>query len=254
MAGITKVPATFDEFLDAIAKTTMDTNKDGKTDIYGYGLRGAGGGHEHLGNFLYPYGATWADLTTPQAVQAYKAYLDIFKKRYAPEASVNWAFAEMTDGFQTGLVAMIIHHIGSNSRWQQAFKDDVDAFPVPGGPGGRYTVAGDTELVVYNKSKNKDAAFLFYRYMVTGEGGTTWFKKTGKGLGTQNVRSTPEFQNNRFQAVAAESLKFAGVLPPTDTLAAFANSVWANTNQQALLGKITPEEALAVMQRAIHGK
>jgi len=254
MAGVTGTPSSFDEFLDIIEKTTMDTDGDGQTDIYGYGLRAAGGGHEHLGNFLYPYGATWMDLTSPEALEAYEAYLDIYRSGYAPESAVNWGFAEMIDGFQSGLVTMMIHHIGSNSRWQETFGDDVDAFPVPGGPGGRYTVAGDTEIVVYEQCENKDAAFEFFKFMTTGEGGTMWFKGTGKGLGTENVRATSEFQNNRFQAVSAASLEFAGVLPPTDTVAEFANNVWSNTNQQALLGEISPKEALEIMHNAIHGE
>lgn len=89
--------------------------------------------------------------------------------------------------------------------------------------------------------------------MTVGEGGTTWFKGTGKGLGTDNVKATEEFKSNKFQAVAAEALKSAGVLPPTDTLTEFINNVWAPTNQQALMGQITPEDALKTMNDALHG-
>lgn len=252
-AGV-EVPTTFDEFLTAIEKCTMDTDGDGKTDVYGFGMRGAGGGQEHLGNFLYPYGATWEDLTTPEAVEAYNAYLDIYKNGYAPESAVSAAYAEIVDGFQTGLTAMMIHHIGSYAIWEEAFGDDVGAFVIPGSDKGQWTCAGDTEFVVYEQCENKDAAFEFYKYMVTGEGGTTWFKGTGKGLGTDNVTSTDEFKNNRFQAVAAEALNYAGVLPPTDTLTEFINNVWASTNQQALLGQITAEEALQIMNDSLHGE
>lgn len=252
-AGV-EAPKTFDEFLTAIEKCTMDTNGDGKTDVYGFGMRGAGGGQEHLGNFIYPFGGTWADLTSEGAVKGYNAYLDVFKKGYAPESSPNAAYAETVDGFKTGLTAMFIHHIGSSAVWLEAFGDDVGAFPVPGGDGGRWTCVGDTELVVYENCQNKEAAFAFYKYMTTGEGGTAWFKATGKGLGTENIKATEEFASNRFQAVAAESLEFAGVLPPTDTLTEFINSVWANTNQQALLGQISAEEALGIMQKSLHGE
>lgn len=254
LAGVDKVPANFDEFLTAIEKCTMDTDGDGKIDVYGYGLRGAGGGHEHLGNFLYPYGATWADLTTPEAVKAYEAYLNIYKSGYAPESSPNAAYAEMVDDFKMGLTAMMIHHIGSSSIWLETFGDDVDAFPSPAGAGGQWTCTGDTNLVVYEQCENKEAAFEFYKFMTTGEGGTMWFKDTGKGLGTDNVRNTEEFKANRFQSVAAQSLEFAGVLPPTDTLTEFINLTWANTNQQALLGQISAEEALKIMQKSLHGE
>lgn len=252
-AGI-EVPTTFDEFLTAIEKCTMDTNGDGKTDIYGYGMRGAGGGQEHLGSFLYPYGASWDDLTTPEAVEAYQAYLDIFQKGYAPESAPNAAYAEIVDGFKSGLTAMFIHHIGSSAIWMETFGDDVSAFPVPGSEKGQWTCVGDTELAIYEQCENKEAAFEFYKYMTTGEGGTTWFKATGKGLGTDNIVATEEFKSNRFQSVAADSLNFAGVLPQTDTLTEFINSTWSNTNQQALLGQISAEEALGIMQKSLHGE
>lgn len=250
-AGV-EVPTTFDEFLDVIEKCTMDMDGDGKTE-YGYGMRGAGGGHEHLGNFLYPYGATWDDLTTPEALEAYKAYLSIYQNGYTPETANSAAFAELTDGFRTGLTAIIIHHIGSYAQWVEQFGDDVGAFPVPGSEKGQWTCVGDTELTIYEQCENKEAAFEFYKYMTVGEGGTTWFKGTGKGLGTSNIQATEEFKSNPFQAVAAEALKNAGVMPPTDTLTEFINNVWAPTNQQALMGQITPEEALAEMNKALHG-
>ena len=50
-AGV-KVPTTIEEFLDVCEKCTMDTDGDGTVDVYGFGMRGAGGGQEHLGNFL----------------------------------------------------------------------------------------------------------------------------------------------------------------------------------------------------------
>ena len=44
-AGVS-VPETFDQWLECIEKCTMDTDGDGQTDVYGYGLRGANGGQE----------------------------------------------------------------------------------------------------------------------------------------------------------------------------------------------------------------
>ncbi len=253
-AGIESVPETWDDFMTAIEKATMDTDGDGTIDVYGYGMRGAGGGHEHLGSFLYANGASWDDLTTPEAVAAYEQYLSIFENGYAPEASVNVAFAEMVDGFKTGTTATIIHHIGSSTDWVEAFGDDVDAFPIPASDDGQWTCAGDTDMVIYEQCENKAAAFEFYKYMTTGQGGTDWFIASGKGLGTENILATEEFASNRFQAVAAESLQFANVLPTTDTLSEYTGTVWAAANQQALLGQVTPEEALAQMQAALHGE
>lgn len=251
-AGV-EVPTTVDEFLDACEKLTRDTNGDGKIDVYGYGMRGAAGGQEHLGNFLYAYGASWDDLTTPEAVEAYKAYLSIYQNGYAPESAVNAAYAELVDGFSTGLTSMIIHHVGSSTSWLEQFGDDVDAFVFPGSEKGQWTCAGDTEFIVMDGCENKEAAFEFYKFMTTDEGGTLWFRGTGKGLGTPNVVATEEYAANRFQAVSAEGMACAGVLPSTDTVSEFINNVWAPTNQQALLNQITAEEALQIMNEVLHG-
>ena len=251
-AGV-EVPETFDEWLACIEACTMDTDGDGITDIYGYGMRGGSGGQEHLGSFLYAYGADWNDLTTPEAVEAYQAYLDIYNNGWAPESAPNAGYAEIVDGFKSGLTAMFIHHIGSSNEWIEAFGDDVSAFVMPGSDKGQWTCTGDTQFVVYEQCENKDAAFEFVKYMTTGEGGTEWFKGTGKGLGAENVTSTGECAANAFQDVSAASLEIAGVLPPTDTVSEFINSVWANTNQQALLGELDAAGALEVMNQSLNG-
>ena len=46
------VPKTYAEFLEACRKLTQDTNGDGKTDIYGFGMSGdSRGGQEPWGRF-----------------------------------------------------------------------------------------------------------------------------------------------------------------------------------------------------------
>ena len=59
-----EVPTTYEEFLQAIEKCTMDTNGDGQTDVYGFGMRGATGGQEPWGSFIYGRGGSFEDLTT----------------------------------------------------------------------------------------------------------------------------------------------------------------------------------------------
>lgn len=254
MAGVS-VPTTFDGLLDAIEKCTMDTDGDGKIDVYGFGLRGSTGGQEHLGNFMYAYGGSWDDMTAPGSVQGYQKYLDIYKKGFAPESAVNAAYAEMIDGFKSGLTAIIMHHIVSSSMWVETFGDDVDAFVSPPGPGGQWTAMGETETVMYKRCNNPDAAFEFMKYMTTGQGGTDWYVGSGKGLPvTMGVQATDEYKNNRFMKYAADSLEIAGILPLTETATEFINTTYPNTNQQALLGQITAEDACKIMNASLNGK
>lgn len=58
------VPKTYAEFLEACRKLTQDTNGDGKTDVYGFGMRGAKGGQEPWGSFIWARGGNFNDMTT----------------------------------------------------------------------------------------------------------------------------------------------------------------------------------------------
>jgi multiple sugar transport system substrate-binding protein len=90
--------------------------------------------------------------------------------------------------------------------------------------------------------------------MTTGEGGTTWFKATGKGLGTDNIVATEEFKSNRFQSVAADSLNFCGGTAADGHPDRIHQQYLVKYKQQALLGQISAEEALGIMQKSLHGE
>ncbi|HQJ23423.1 MAG TPA: extracellular solute-binding protein, partial [Rectinema sp.] len=136
-AGIS-VPKTYAEFLEACKKLTMDTNGDGKTDVYGFGMRGAKGGQEPWGSFIWARGGNFDDMTTPQAVQGMQDFIDLYKNGYAPLTAPMDGFNEIIANFKSGKTAMTIHHIGSSIGMVETFGDDVDAFAFPGGV-GRWT-------------------------------------------------------------------------------------------------------------------
>lgn len=133
-AGV-EVPKTYEEFLTAIEKCTMDTNGDGKTDVYGFGMRGAKGGQEPWGSFVYGRGGNFEDMTTPEAVQGMQDFIDIYTKGYVPPTATSDGFNEIIANFKSGLTAMTIHHTGSSADMEAAFGGDVSAFPFPAGKG-----------------------------------------------------------------------------------------------------------------------
>ena len=113
-AGV-EVPKTYEEFLTAIEKCTMDTNGDGKTDVYGFGMRGAKGGQEPWGSFVYGRGGNFEDMTTPEAVWGMQDFIDIYTKGYVPPTATSDGFNEIIANFKSGLTAMTIHHTGSSA-------------------------------------------------------------------------------------------------------------------------------------------
>lgn len=247
-AGVS-VPTTYEEFLDICAKLTRDTDGDGKTDVYGFGMRGSNGGQEPWGCFLYAGGGDWEHMDSEGAIKGMQDYIDLYKNGYAPETAPNDGFAQVIDNFKNGLTAMTIHHIGSSAQMMELFGDDVDAFIFPKGE-GQWTSMGDTETVMFESCQNKEAAFEWMAYLATGKGQETWCTVTGNVPVAARVQALPQFQENKFMKVSIEGAPVAGILPVRDTTTEWISN-WPATIQQALLGQISAEDCMKQLQEAM---
>ncbi|MBQ8074322.1 MAG: sugar ABC transporter substrate-binding protein [Clostridia bacterium] len=247
-AGVS-VPTTYEEFLDICAKLTRDTDGDGKTDVYGFGMRGSNGGQEPWGCFLYAGGGDFEHMDSEGAIKGMQDYIDLYKNGYAPETAPNDGFSQVIDNFKSGLTAMTIHHIGSSAQMMELFGDDVDAFIFPQGV-GRWTSMGDTETVMFDSCQNKEAAFEWMAYLATGKGQETWCTVTGNVPVAARVQALPQFQENRFMKVSIEGSPVAGILPVLDTTTQWIAD-WPATIQKALLGETTAEECMKTLQAAM---
>ena len=247
-AGVS-VPKTYEEFLDICAKLTRDTDGDGKTDVYGFGMRGSNGGQEPWGSFIYAAGGSFEHLDSPESIQGMKDYISLFTNGYVPETAPNDGFAQVIDGFKSGLTAMTIHHIGSSAQMMELFGDDVSAFVFPAGK-GQWTSMGDTENVMFASCKNKEAAFEWLAYLAAGKGQETWCTVTGNVPVAASVQALPVFQENPFMQVSIEGQPVAGILPVLDTTTTWISN-WPSVIQQALLGDITAEECMQQLQASL---
>lgn len=250
-AGI-EVPQTYDEFLEACAKLTRDTDGDGKTDVYGFGMRGAANGHEPWGSFIQAAGGNFEDFTTPEAVKGMQDFLDLFNNGYVPPTAPTDGFNEIITNFKSGLTAMVVHHTGSFEGMVETFGDDVSAFQFPAGQ-GRWTSMGDTDNVMFEKCANKEAAFEWLSYMATGNGQKIWCEGTGNIPVSTTIQNQDFFQSNRFYKASIEGIDFAGIFPIRDTTTEFITSAWPTNTQAALLGEKTAEQAMAEMQKTLWG-
>lgn len=249
-AGV-EVPTTYEEFLECIEKCTMDTDGDGKTDVYGFGMRGSSGGQEPWGSFIYGRGGSFDDLTTPEAIAGMQDYIDVYQNGYAPASAVGDGFQEIIANFQSGLTAMTIHHTGSSADMEAKFGDDVSAFPFPAGD-GQWTSMGDTDTVIFESCENKAAAFEWVKYLATGEGQKMWCEGTGNVPVSQTVQEEDFFQNNRFMKASIEGIDYAGIIPILDTTTEWISTTWPNTVSQALTGDITAEECMKTLNDELY--
>lgn len=249
-AGV-EVPKTYDEFLEAIKKCTMDTDGDGETDVYGFGMRGAKGGQEPWGSFIYGEGGDFENLTSKESVKGMQDFIDLYENGYVPPTAVSDGFQETVANFQSGLTAMFIHHTGSSANMEEVLGDDVAAFPFPAGE-GQWTSMGDTETVIFESCENKAAAFEWVSYLATGEGQKMWCEGTGQVSVSQTVQQGEYFQNNKFMKASIEGMDYAGIIPIKDTTTEWISTVWPSTVGQALTGEISAKECMEILQEELY--
>jgi multiple sugar transport system substrate-binding protein len=249
-AGI-DIPKTYDEFLEACKKLTRDTNGDGRTDVYGFGMRGSTGGQEPWGSFIWGRGGNFDRMDTPQAIAGMNDYIALYKNGYAPPTAPTDGFQQIIAGFKGGITAMTVHHTGSAAEMEATFGDDVSAFAFPKGT-GQWTSMGDTDNVIFESCKNKEAAFEWLAYLATGKGQETWCTETGNVPVSKEVQKLPQFQDNRFMKASIDGAPFAGILPILPATTEFISVIWPNTIGGALTGQISAEEAMKTLQNGLH--
>ena len=251
-AGI-EVPTTYDEFLEACRTLTKDTDGDGTIDQYGFAMRGASGGQEPWGSFIYAAGGSFEDMTSEASVKGMQDFIDLYTDGCVPPTAPSDGFQETVEtNFKGGKCAMVIHHTGSYIGMEETFGDDVSAFQFPAGE-GRWTSMGDTENVMFESCENKEAAFEWLAYLATGKGQETWCTVTGNVPVSQRVQAMDQFQDNRFMKASIEGQDFAGIIPILDTTSEWIANIWPSTVQQALAGQITAEEAMQTLQTGLWG-
>ncbi|MFE7131998.1 extracellular solute-binding protein [Streptomyces sp. NPDC057638] len=167
-AGITRPPATWDEFL-ATARTIK-----AKTGVTGTQLNPEG--YFSL-PFLYGEGGDMLDVdgkritvNSPQAVRAMETALKLVKPDVAVKPATTDGYVAAQTSFKDGKVAMIV-----NGPWSvsdayagKAFKnkDNLGIASIPGGSAGTAAAPiGGHNYSVYRGSRNKDAAYLFVKFM-----------------------------------------------------------------------------------------
>jgi multiple sugar transport system substrate-binding protein len=238
------------EFLDLAKQLTRDTNGDGTVDVYGFGIRGARGGHDWWGTFVLSSGAEFflpngsSGLTTEEAIAANQWFIDLYRvHQVSPPTTPNDGFQQIIANMQSGKTAMTIHHIGSSKGLAEALGDKLSAAPVPKGAKKYWTSFGDEENGVLAATQYPDAAFKWASFLATAENNAIWQKSSGQ---VSINKSNATAGGNRFLKATTDSADFAGVLPAHPGTAEFVESLWPTQMQRAFLGEISSREMMQI--------
>ncbi|MBN2860431.1 MAG: sugar ABC transporter substrate-binding protein [Sphaerochaetaceae bacterium] len=247
-----EVPETREEFLDVAKKLTRDTDGDGIIDVYGFGIRGARGGHDWWGTFVLSSGAQFFDengnsgLTTPEAIAANQWFIDLYRKhKVSPPTTPSDGFQEIIANMKSGRTAMTIHHRGSAADIEAVLGDKLSAAPVPMGTMGSWTSFGDEENAVFAATKVPDAAFKWAAFLAEAENNALWQKSSGQ---VSINKSNASEDADRFLKATTDSAPFAGVLPAHPGVSEFVESLWPALMQQAFEGQITSREMMQAIE------
>lgn len=247
-----EVPKTRAEFLDVAKKLTRDLDGDGIVDVYGFGIRGARGGHDWWGTFVLSSGAEFFDengnskLTTPEAIAANQWFIDLYREHeVSPPTTPSDGFVEVIANMKSGKTAMTIHHLGSAAELEAVLGDKISAAPVPKGTEGYWTSFGDEENAIFAATEVPDAAFKWASFLAEAENNAIWQKSSGQ---VSVNKSNASADADRFLKATTDSAEFAGVLPAHPGVSEFVESLWPALMQQAFAGQITSAEMMQAIE------
>ncbi|MGW1281889.1 extracellular solute-binding protein [Streptomyces tsukubensis] len=202
-AGIAKPPATWDEFI-ATAKTIK-----AKTGVTGTQLNPEG--YFSL-PFLYGEGADMLDVdgkkitvNSAGAVKGMETALKLAQSDVALKPASTDGYVAAQTSFKDGKIAMVI-----NGPWSvsddysgKAFqnKDNLGIANIPAGPSGTAAAPiGGHNYSVYRGSKNKDASYLFVKFMASAQ---------SQELTAKEINTLPTRKSAYTPAVTADPAKKA---------------------------------------------
>jgi multiple sugar transport system substrate-binding protein len=248
-AGV-KAPTTIDEFT-AAAQAVKALGKDGVT-----GFSEGGTGAWNVLPWIWSNGGAITDETYTKAtgylnsegsvgaVNLLKGWLD---DGLMSETILGGGLATSQE-LAEGKVAMIV-----DGPWMPAifaapypdFKFDLSAFPT--GPGGSISVVGGEDIVLFESSKNKDAAIAFMRY-ITSPDAQLAFATTGQMPVLKDLENSADVPD--FFPVFQTQLQTAQPRTPSPAWPKIDEAI-GNAVLQVLNGEVDAKSALSDAAAAV---
>ena len=169
-------PETYDDFVN-ICKTIKDAGKTplmcgGTGDTWATGsMYWIAQGDTMLKN-TYPDFVqglaegtyTWNNDVTQKVLSSYQ---DLVNNGYYYEGGLSLSYSQCADAFLKGDAAMLIDGSWMNATLDNAGNEDYGVFVIPAMDGSKIAVGNTATWAVYKDSKNQEAAWEFFKYLLT---------------------------------------------------------------------------------------
>ncbi|MDR2631000.1 MAG: sugar ABC transporter substrate-binding protein [Spirochaetaceae bacterium] len=161
---------TYDEYFDAVRRLTDTSQRH-----YGVSYRGARGAFDPLSVYLTGFtGGRFYDdqgnvlVNSPECLDAFKKWTDLYLSGYAPRDAINWGFTEMVDNFTGGLTATLLNDSEVAATCQTNMQSGQwMVMPMPRSKDGKIynTINAPYSYSISTHSKNPEAAWRLIEFL-----------------------------------------------------------------------------------------
>lgn len=249
-AGIAQPPATWDQLLAASKKLTIDQNRDGKPERFGFGLAPELARQTFV---LQAFGGKlvdskgYATFAEPASLKGLQRVVDQYRRDRSSAQPTDVGATWGSEMIGQGKAAMVIEGTWSIPYFKETFPNlKIATAEVPTLNGKKGTMAFTVAYVMNRKAKHKDAAWKLISYL-TGEAGMKAWAKQGLALPTRrSVLAELGYDQNPLYAPFAKGASYATIWQAGENLP----TIRMNFNNQFISALIGEQSLPAAMQKA----
>jgi len=269
-AGLKAPPKTWDELYDIAKRLTRDTDGDGKPDRFGLSLVGMQHPditwlfsmflHQSGGKLVEKRGGKWrVAINSPEGRRALEFYVKLTKEVCPPGVGNKMGGDVMAD-FRNQVAAMEFQGPwGVTDIWQQPedVRFPVGAAEAPAGPGGRAAELGANMSVIPVTSKHQNEALKLIAFLGSREAQALLMEGEKTKVGfvpfrvpvRNDLDDLPIFKKHPEFLPFVHGFQYPSIATPIPEWVRVRDEVYASEINKAVLGHVTPAEALATIER-----
>lgn len=195
---------------------------------------------------------TYGDFSGDAFARAFAFYIGFFRNRYAPAALTD--VMNIYQSFGEGYFAMYITgpwNIGEfTRRLPPDLQDRWMTAPLPGPDGPGVSLAGGSSLVLFSRSRHKDAAWKLIRYLSEPEQQIAFYRITGDLPARVEAWQDSSLADNRFARAFFEQLRSVAPTPTIPQWEQIAMKV-QDYAELAARNRMSTQEALRALDRDV---
>ncbi|WP_041780044.1 ABC transporter substrate-binding protein [Allocoleopsis franciscana] len=252
-AGIDQAPKTWNELREASQKLTLDQNRDGRKEQYGFGIAPELSRQYFM---MTAFGGRLIDrqenaaFFTSESLKGLQLIIEQYRKDQSSAQPSDVGASTGSEMFGQGKAAMVIEGTWAIPYLQETFPQlDFATTEVPTVNGEKGTMAYTVAYVMNKKTKHKEAAWKLIAYLTNQEGMKAWAKE---GLALPARKSVLEelgYVNNSLYVPFVKGADYATIWQAGETLP----TILTHFNNQfisALIGEQSLRQAMKKAQRS----